>query len=90
MRAIAHMNYRVVLNIRAIANTYEMDVSSNGTVTPDGTLLTKMHVTDYLGTWVHKSCGMDLWVETTKRSNHNLADSSMCKGQYRCAVDVTY
>src|SRR5258705_12991377 len=79
MGAIPDMDYRVILNIRTIANTNEMNVTSNRTVAPDGAFLAKMHVTDNLRTRVHKSCGMNFWPETTKRSNHSLADSSIGK-----------
>ena len=71
------MNDGVVLNVRAIADADVMNVATDGAVTPDRCLFAKVHVANNLSARIHVSCWVNLWMNPTKRSNHDFADSNI-------------
>jgi len=54
-----------------------VNVASHRAVTPDRRFFTKVNIANDLGTDVHISGGMNLRVNTTKRSDHVFGDSNI-------------
>jgi hypothetical protein len=71
MRAVAHVDYRIILNVRPIPDANVMNITANCAVTPDRSLFAKVHVADYLGTGFNICGGVNLRVNTAKWSDHD-------------------
>jgi hypothetical protein len=54
-----------------------VNVTAHRTVAPDRRLFAEVHVADYLCARIHVGCWMNLWMDPTKRSNHDFADSNI-------------
>jgi hypothetical protein len=72
VRAKAHVNYRIVLHVRSIADANVIHIAPNRAVTPDRSLRSKVHVAYYLGTGINIRGGVNLRVNAAKWSNHDV------------------
>jgi hypothetical protein len=70
------MNDRIILNVGSVAQPDVVNVTPDCAVTPNRSFFPKMNVADDLSTYVHICRGVDLRVNTTKRSDHVFADIS--------------
>ena len=71
MRTIPNVNHRVVLNVGAVANANEVNITTHRAVAPNRGLFSEMHVADYLSTGFNIRGRVNLRVNPTERSNHD-------------------
>jgi hypothetical protein len=64
-----------------------VNVAANGAVAPDRGLLAKVHVANNLSARIHVGCWVNLWMNPTKRSNHDFADSNIAANPCYIATD---
>src|SRR5688500_7126498 len=76
VRSVADVTHGVVLDVGAIANADVMNVAAYRAIAPDRRLVPEMYVTYHLSARVDVGCRVNLWVDPTKRSNHDFADSN--------------
>jgi len=74
MRPILHVNQRVVLNVRTIADADEVNVAAHGAVAPDRSVFAEMDIADYLSTWIDVGSWVNLWMNPAKGSNHDFGE----------------
>lgn len=77
VRSVANVYDGVVLDVRAIADANVMNVAADRAVAPDRSLFAEVHVAYNLSARIHVGCWVNLWMNPTKRSNHDLADSNI-------------
>jgi len=77
MGSIPHMDNGIVLNVRSITEFNEMNVAANSTIAPDRGLFPELNVANHLGADIHICTRVNLWVNTTKRSNHVFGNSNI-------------
>jgi hypothetical protein len=77
MRSMADVYDGVVLDIAAIAEANVMNVAAHRAIAPDRRLFSKVYVANNLSARVHVGCRVNLWMNPTKRSNHDFCDSNI-------------
>ena len=70
VRAVPNVNYGIVLDVGAVTDANVMNVAAYGTVAPNRSLFSKVHVAYHLGAGVDVCGRVNLRVNPTERSNH--------------------
>jgi len=72
VRAGSRVKDRIVLNIRSVANAYVIHIAPNGAVAPDRRFFAEVNIANYLSTGFDVRGWVNLRVNPTKRSNHDV------------------